>query len=39
MFLKNKGHVQLTVDLLDTEEDNSDEPMEAEVSFLAWLCL
>ncbi|XP_023661955.1 paired amphipathic helix protein Sin3a-like isoform X1 [Paramormyrops kingsleyae] len=30
MFLKNKGHVQLTVDLLDTEEDNSDEPMEAE---------
>lgn len=31
MFLKNRGHVQLTVELLDTEEENSDEPMEAEV--------
>lgn len=31
MFLRNRGHVQLTVELLDTEEENSDEPMEAEV--------
>lgn len=31
MFLKNRGQVQLTVELLDTEEENSDEPMEAEV--------
>lgn len=31
MFLKNRGHLQLTVELLDTEEENSDEPMEAEV--------
>uniref|UniRef100_A0A8D3E1U0 Paired amphipathic helix protein Sin3a n=1 Tax=Scophthalmus maximus TaxID=52904 RepID=A0A8D3E1U0_SCOMX len=31
MFLRNKGPVQLTVELLDTEEENSDEPMEAEV--------
>uniref|UniRef100_A0A8D3CRQ2 Paired amphipathic helix protein Sin3a n=1 Tax=Scophthalmus maximus TaxID=52904 RepID=A0A8D3CRQ2_SCOMX len=30
MFLRNKGPVQLTVELLDTEEENSDEPMEAE---------
>ncbi|KAI4826057.1 hypothetical protein KUCAC02_021709 [Chaenocephalus aceratus] len=30
MFLKNRGQVQLMVELLDTEEDNSDEPMEAE---------
>uniref|UniRef100_A0A8C7L435 SIN3 transcription regulator family member Aa n=1 Tax=Oncorhynchus kisutch TaxID=8019 RepID=A0A8C7L435_ONCKI len=30
MFLKNRGHVQLTVELLDTEEENSDEPMGAE---------
>lgn len=30
-FLKNRGQVQLTVELLDTEEENSDEPMEAEV--------
>ncbi|XP_034092026.1 SIN3 transcription regulator family member Aa isoform X3 [Gymnodraco acuticeps] len=32
MFLKNRGQVQLMVELLDTEEDNSDEPMEAEES-------
>lgn len=31
MFLKSKGQVQLSVELLDTEEENSDEPMEAEV--------
>uniref|UniRef100_A0A672Q1G2 Paired amphipathic helix protein Sin3a-like n=1 Tax=Sinocyclocheilus grahami TaxID=75366 RepID=A0A672Q1G2_SINGR len=32
MFMKNRGNVQLTVELLDTEE-NSDGPMEIEVSF------
>uniref|UniRef100_A0A672HPX2 Histone deacetylase interacting domain-containing protein n=1 Tax=Salarias fasciatus TaxID=181472 RepID=A0A672HPX2_SALFA len=31
MFLRSRGPVQLTVELLDTEEENSDEPMEAEV--------
>uniref|UniRef100_A0A671V7Q0 SIN3 transcription regulator family member Aa n=1 Tax=Sparus aurata TaxID=8175 RepID=A0A671V7Q0_SPAAU len=31
MFVRNRGQVQLTVELLDTEEENSDEPMEAEV--------
>uniref|UniRef100_A0AAV2L2D7 Paired amphipathic helix protein Sin3a n=1 Tax=Knipowitschia caucasica TaxID=637954 RepID=A0AAV2L2D7_KNICA len=30
MFLRNRGQVQLTVELLDTEEETSDEPMEAE---------
>ncbi|XP_042351795.1 SIN3 transcription regulator family member Aa isoform X1 [Plectropomus leopardus] len=30
MFSRNRGQVQLTVELLDTEEENSDEPMEAE---------
>ncbi|KAM4619084.1 SIN3 transcription regulator family member Aa isoform 3-T5 [Polymixia lowei] len=30
MFLRNRGQVQFTVELLDTEEENSDEPMEAE---------
>uniref|UniRef100_A0A673JEM8 Paired amphipathic helix protein Sin3a n=1 Tax=Sinocyclocheilus rhinocerous TaxID=307959 RepID=A0A673JEM8_9TELE len=30
MFMKNKGNVQLTVELLDTEEENSDGPMEIE---------
>ncbi|XP_059916267.1 SIN3 transcription regulator family member Aa isoform X1 [Gadus macrocephalus] len=28
-FLRNRGPVQLTVELLDSEEDNSDEPMDA----------
>lgn len=31
MFMRNRGQVQLTVELLDSEEENSDEPMEAEV--------
>ncbi|XP_024137206.1 SIN3 transcription regulator family member Aa [Oryzias melastigma] len=30
MFSKTRGQVQLTVELLDTEEENSDEPMEVE---------
>uniref|UniRef100_H2L901 SIN3 transcription regulator family member Aa n=1 Tax=Oryzias latipes TaxID=8090 RepID=H2L901_ORYLA len=30
MFSKSRGTVQLTVELLDTEEENSDEPMEVE---------
>ncbi|XP_053172449.1 paired amphipathic helix protein Sin3a-like isoform X2 [Scomber japonicus] len=30
MFLKNRGSVSLAMELLDTEEDNSDEPAEAE---------
>ncbi|XP_033823560.1 SIN3 transcription regulator family member Aa isoform X1 [Periophthalmus magnuspinnatus] len=30
MFLRSRGQVQLTVELLDTEEETSDEPMEAE---------
>ncbi|XP_066509834.1 paired amphipathic helix protein Sin3a-like isoform X2 [Hoplias malabaricus] len=30
LFQKSKGSVQLAVELLDTEEENSDEPVEAE---------
>ncbi|KAJ3595966.1 hypothetical protein NHX12_002375, partial [Muraenolepis orangiensis] len=30
MFLRSRGPVQLTVELLDSDEDNSDEPMQAE---------
>ncbi|XP_051572105.1 paired amphipathic helix protein Sin3a-like [Myxocyprinus asiaticus] len=30
LFQKTKGTVQLAVELLDTEEENSDEPVEAE---------
>ncbi|KAB5525944.1 hypothetical protein PHYPO_G00146040 [Pangasianodon hypophthalmus] len=30
LFQKSKGSVQLAVELLDTEEENSDEPMEFE---------
>lgn len=31
MFVKNQASVSLAVELLDTEEENSDEPAEAEV--------
>uniref|UniRef100_A0A665UP83 Paired amphipathic helix protein Sin3a n=1 Tax=Echeneis naucrates TaxID=173247 RepID=A0A665UP83_ECHNA len=31
IFLRNRGQMQLMVELLDTEEENSDEPMEAEL--------
>uniref|UniRef100_A0AAQ4R8A4 Paired amphipathic helix protein Sin3a n=1 Tax=Gasterosteus aculeatus aculeatus TaxID=481459 RepID=A0AAQ4R8A4_GASAC len=34
MFSRSRLQVQLTVELLDTEEENSDEPMEAESSSL-----
>ncbi|XP_070809376.1 paired amphipathic helix protein Sin3a [Pituophis catenifer annectens] len=30
MFIQSRGHVQLTIELLDTEEENSDDPVEAE---------
>ncbi|KAM4677170.1 paired amphipathic helix protein Sin3a isoform 2-T3 [Discoglossus pictus] len=30
MFSQNRGHVQLTIELLDTEEENSDDPAETE---------
>lgn len=31
--MKNRENIQLTVELLDNEEENSDEPMEIEVSY------
>uniref|UniRef100_A0A8C9U0E9 Paired amphipathic helix protein Sin3a n=1 Tax=Scleropages formosus TaxID=113540 RepID=A0A8C9U0E9_SCLFO len=34
MFIKARGQVQLTVELLDTEEETSDEPAEAEVYYV-----
>uniref|UniRef100_A0A8B9KC97 Paired amphipathic helix protein Sin3a n=1 Tax=Astyanax mexicanus TaxID=7994 RepID=A0A8B9KC97_ASTMX len=30
LFMKSRENVQLTIELLDTEEENSDEPVEAE---------
>ncbi|XP_043350547.1 paired amphipathic helix protein Sin3a isoform X5 [Dermochelys coriacea] len=30
MFIQSRGQVQLTIELLDTEEENSDDPVEAE---------
>lgn len=36
MFMKNRGNVQLSVELLDAEEENSEGPMEIEVSFTYW---
>ncbi|KAG8440289.1 hypothetical protein GDO86_006159 [Hymenochirus boettgeri] len=32
IFSQNHGQVQLTIELLDTEEENSDDPAETEVS-------
>ncbi|KAE8617323.1 hypothetical protein XENTR_v10009034 [Xenopus tropicalis] len=32
MFSQSRGQVQLTIELLDTEEENSDDPAETEVS-------
>uniref|UniRef100_A0A8C7R1C1 Paired amphipathic helix protein Sin3a n=1 Tax=Oncorhynchus mykiss TaxID=8022 RepID=A0A8C7R1C1_ONCMY len=37
MFVKSQGSVTLTLELLDTEEENSDEPAETEVSRCYWL--
>lgn len=31
MFAKNQGSVSLAIELLDSEEENSDEPADAEV--------
>lgn len=31
MFMKNRGSVSVAMELLDTEEENSDEPTDAEV--------
>nr|XP_042707595.1 paired amphipathic helix protein Sin3a-like [Chrysemys picta bellii] len=30
MFIQSRGQVQLTIELLDTKEENSDDPIEAE---------
>uniref|UniRef100_A0A8C7L2W2 Paired amphipathic helix protein Sin3a n=1 Tax=Oncorhynchus kisutch TaxID=8019 RepID=A0A8C7L2W2_ONCKI len=36
MFVKSQGSVTLTLELLDTEEENSDEPAETEVCYWRW---
>uniref|UniRef100_A0A8C7R4G3 Paired amphipathic helix protein Sin3a n=1 Tax=Oncorhynchus mykiss TaxID=8022 RepID=A0A8C7R4G3_ONCMY len=36
MFVKSQGSVTLTLELLDTEEENSDEPAETEVCYWLW---
>lgn len=33
MFSKSRAAVSLAIELLDTEEENSDEPADAEVRF------
>lgn len=35
MFVKSRGSVSLAMELLDTEEENSDEPVEAEVRLIS----
>lgn len=32
MFLQNKGHVTMTVELLDTEEAQADDPLDVQVN-------
>lgn len=39
MFVKSKGAVSVAVELLDTEEENSDEPADAEVTLASRVCL
>uniref|UniRef100_A0A673CQC3 Paired amphipathic helix protein Sin3a n=1 Tax=Sphaeramia orbicularis TaxID=375764 RepID=A0A673CQC3_9TELE len=38
MFVKGQGSVSLSMELLDTEEENSDEPAEAEVRNIQMFC-
>lgn len=35
LFMKNRGSVSLALELLDTEEENSDEPADAEVRIVS----
>lgn len=35
MFMKNRGSVSLALELLDTEEENSDELADAEVRIVS----
>ena len=32
MFLQNKGHVTMTIELLDTEEAQADDPLDVQVN-------
>lgn len=34
MFLQNKGHVTMTIELLDTEEAQADDPLDVQVNRL-----
>lgn len=36
MFAKSRGSVSLAIELLDTEEENSDEPADAEVKLIQY---
>lgn len=31
MFIQNKGHVTMTIELLDTEEAQADDPLDVQV--------
>lgn len=34
MFIQNKGHVTMTIELLDTEEAQADDPLDVQVKTL-----
>lgn len=38
MFLQNKGHVTMTIELLDTEEAQADDPLDVQVNTALNLC-
>lgn len=33
MFIQSKGHVTMTIELLDTEEAQADDPLDVQVNF------
>lgn len=39
MFIQNKGHVTLTIELLDTEEAQADDPLDVQVEHMFTNCL
>lgn len=38
MFLQNKGDVTMTIELLDTEEAQADDPLDVQVKSLLKKC-
>ena len=39
MFIQDKGHVSMSVELLDTEEAQADDPLDVQVRHMDHLCV